>query len=262
MSPTVQTSALPPSKLRKSTVLANPMRITSGPTRLPGRACHMTSPTPIVNRLAASWTNQCPSPLSLSVLVATSARQIAPTRTPAATTPAVTTRPGRLAAPAVRADRGRSRHLAAHRCSPWRIDSADMRAIVPSGSTPGHRAGPWNEPAMKQGQHGRRRPGSAEDSSAQAALSGRNEEIADGHTSRPDPGSVRARHASAPDAWLDPAGTALMVAVSGSVLAASLLIASLSTGAGGEPLSAAAAARARAAADLGGSPSGGGSVSH
>jgi len=32
---------------------------------------------------------------------------------------------------------------------------------------------------------------------------------------------------------LDPAGTALMVAISGSVLAASLLIASLSAGAGG-----------------------------
>jgi hypothetical protein len=34
--------------------------------------------------------------------------------------------------------------------------------------------------------------------------------------------------------WLDPARTALMVAVSGSVLAASLLIASLSAGAVGE----------------------------
>ncbi|HEX7472925.1 MAG TPA: hypothetical protein VF323_07565 [Candidatus Limnocylindrales bacterium] len=34
--------------------------------------------------------------------------------------------------------------------------------------------------------------------------------------------------------WLDPARTALMVAISGSVLAASLLIASLSAGAVGE----------------------------
>jgi len=59
------------------------------------------------------------------------------------------------------------------------------------GSTPGHRADPWIEPAIKQGQHGRRRPGLAEDSSTQAALSGRDEEMADGHTSGPDPGFLR-----------------------------------------------------------------------
>jgi len=62
----------------------------------------MTRPTPIVNKLAASWTSHGPAVLSLLVLVATSARQIAPTRTPAATTPAVAARPGPLAAAALR----------------------------------------------------------------------------------------------------------------------------------------------------------------
>jgi hypothetical protein len=47
----------------------------------------------------------------------------------------------------------------------------------------------------------------------------------------PDP-SAQARRGTG--RRLDPAGTALMVAVSGSVLAASLLIGSLSTGAVGE----------------------------
>ena len=47
----------------------------------------------------------------------------------------------------------------------------------------------------------------------------------------PDP-SAEARLSAG--RWLDPAGTALMVALSGSVLAASLLIGSLSAGAVGE----------------------------
>jgi hypothetical protein len=81
---------------------------------------------------------------------------------------------------------------------------------------------------MKQGQHGRRRPGLAEDSSAQAALSGRNGRSPMGTrmVRFPDP-SAQARLGTG--RRLDPAGTALMIAVSGSVLAASLLIASLST---------------------------------
>ncbi len=54
MLPMVQTSASPPSQLRKLIVPAKPIKITSGPTRLPGREYHMTSPTAMVNRFAAS----------------------------------------------------------------------------------------------------------------------------------------------------------------------------------------------------------------
>jgi hypothetical protein len=68
----------------------------------------------------------------------------------------------------------------------------------------------------------------AEDSSAQAALRGRNREMPMGTrvVRIPDPAP---QERNGVRRLLDPAGTALMVAVSASLLAASLLIASLST---------------------------------
>jgi len=110
-----------------------PVRITRGPRGCRSRVPH-NQPAPTANRLRRA-ARTMPSALSLSVLVTTSARQIA-RRGSQRRHPAVATRPGRLAGPAVRpagpqSPPRRSPELA------LRIDSADMRAIVPSGSTPG-----------------------------------------------------------------------------------------------------------------------------
>ena len=110
-----------------------------------------------MNRLAASWTDQVPAS-PLSGFVAMSARQVAPTRTAAATTPAVMARPGRRLAQAVRPA---AANVAVSPLTGARLDASTQLACGPSwhrGSTRDHRADPRTRDREKQGRHARPAP--------------------------------------------------------------------------------------------------------